>query len=164
MSLLPVKKTTSAMEFHPDWEPLRRFRHLLWDPFAEMVPFPIESAGATFTPPFEVRETQDAFVFKGDLPGLKETELDIKVTGDRLTISGSRINEKRDDRDTYFAFERSFGSFTRVFTLPQGVNTELARAELEAGVLTVTLPKLPEAQPKRIAVKTEGKVEGKAKA
>jgi len=164
MSLLPVKKTTGAIEFQPEWEPLRRFRNFLWDPFAEMVPFPVESLPMNFTPAFEVRETTDAFIFKADLPGLKESDVDIKVTGDRLTITGTRTAEKRDNRDTYFAYERSYGTFTRAFTLPVGVNTELTRAEMEAGVLTITLPKLPEAQPKSIPVKAETKHEGKLKA
>ena len=125
---------------------------------------PIEGATVTFNPAFEVKETAEAFIFKADLPGLKESEVDIKVTGDRLTISGTRIAEKRNDRDTYFAYERSFGSFTRSFTLPQWVNTDLTRAEMDAGVLTITLPKLAEAQPKSIPVKSETKHEGKAKA
>jgi HSP20 family protein len=163
MSILPVRRSTPAVEFHPDWEPLHRFRHLLWDPFAQMAPF-MESTAPTFAPAFEVKETQEGFVFKADLPGVKEADLDIKVTGDRLTISGHRASEKRDEHDTYFAFERSFGTFTRAFTLPQGVNADLARAEMEGGVLTVTLPKLPDAQPKRIMVRGESKPEGKAKA
>lgn len=164
MSFLPMKKNVPAVEFHPSWEPFRRFRHLLWDPFAEMVPFTTEREPTIFAPAFEVKETLDAFVFKADLPGLKEADVDVKVTGDRLTISGHRENEKRDEQDTYFAFERSFGSFTRAFTLPQGVNAELARAQMDAGVLTVTLPKLPETQPKRITVKAESKAEGKLRA
>jgi len=138
------------------WEPLRRMRRMFaWDPFAEMAELPQEGYPPTFMPAFEVKETKDSYVFKADIPGIKEGDLDLSITGDRLTISGKREMERKEEQETYFAYERSYGSFSRSFTLPTGVDAEHARADLKDGVLPIGLPKLPEALPKKIEVKSE---------
>lgn len=118
-----------------------------------------------FVPAFEVKETKDSYIFKADLPGVKESDLDITLTGDRLTISGKRETEQQEDSDRFYAYERSFGSFSRSFTLPEGVDVNSCNAELKDGVLHLRLPKVPEVQPKRIQVGTSdtGK-QGKMKA
>ena len=92
-----------------------------------------------------------------DVPGIKQADLDVSLTGNRLTITGKREAEKEDKGDTYYTYERSYGSFTRSFTLPEGVNASAIRADLHDGVLSVVLPKTPEAQPKKIPVSTEQK-------
>jgi HSP20 family protein len=80
------------------------------------------------------------------------------MTGNRLSISGKRESEKEESTDSYYARECSYGSFTRVFTLPEGTDSnENIRAELTQGVLTLHLPKRPELQPKRIEVKVGDK-------
>lgn len=106
--------------------------------------------GMEFIPSFEVKETKDNFQFKADLPGVKEDDVEISVTGDRLSISGKREEERRDEGDRYFAYERSYGSFNRSFTLPDGVDVDNLQAELKDGVLRLVLPKKPEVQPRRI--------------
>jgi len=153
----------------------RRTRGL--DPFERMQELmglePIEQMGRwfgtdqtwNFIPAFEVKETNDAYIFKADLPGVKEEDLDITLTGDRITISGKRENELQEDSDRFYAYERSFGSFSRSFTLPEGVDVEHCVADLKDGVLHLRLSKLPEVQPKRIQVGTsEGNKQGKVKA
>src|SRR5207245_3094631 len=113
---------------------------------------------ARFTPDFEIKETKDGFVFKADLPGIKEKDLEVTMTGNRLTISGTRQAEKEESTDTYYACERSYGSFTRAFTLPEGTDGgNHIRAELNDGVLTLLLPKKPELKPRRIDVKVGDK-------
>lgn len=134
------------------WEPFQLMRSLLrWDPFAEMSPVPIGEAA--FSPAFDVKETKDGFIFKADLPGIEEKDLDVKITKNRLSVSGKREHEKTEKGDTYYTYERSYGSFTRAFTLPDGVDADAIKAELKAGVLTINMPKKPEAQPKKVAVK-----------
>ena len=125
------------------------------DPFRQMSPFwPGEEQPVRFTPDFEVRETKEGFEFKADLPGVKEKDLEITMTGNRLTISGKREADMEEKADTYYACERSYGSFTRSFTLPEGTDGENhSRAELKEGVLTLLLPKKLEQQPRRIEVK-----------
>jgi HSP20 family protein len=126
-----------------------------WDPFEMMNPW-LTGTGrqvpSTFIPAFEVKETKEAFIFKADLPGVDEKDIEVTLTGDRIVVSGKRESEKREESDRFYAYERSFGSFSRAFTLPEGVNGENVQAELKNGVLTLTLAKRPEVQPRRIQV------------
>jgi len=142
------------------WDPLRRMRELLqWDPFREMTTVPMPETPSVFLAAFDVKETKDAYVFRADLPGVKEKDLEISLSGDQLTISGRRESEEEQKNDTYYAYERSFGSFTRAFTLPSGADAEHATAELKEGVLTLSLPKKPEAKAQKIPI---GLPKGKA--
>jgi len=147
-----------------EWEPIRQLREWLgWDPFGEMMPMLHGEEG--FVPRFDVKETPDSFVFKADLPGVKDSDLDISLTGNRLTISGKResTREQGDENSRYYAYERSYGTFSRSFTLPAGVDPDAVKAELKNGELTLMVPKKPEAQPKRINVGS-GSESKKAKA
>lgn len=138
-----------------EWDPFRTMRELLrWEPLTEMLPrWPIEPVQLDVS--FDVKETKDAFVFKADLPGLKVEDIDVKLTQNRLAISGKREAEKTEKGETYYMYERSHGSFMRSFTLPEGVEPDKIEANLESGVLTLTLPKKPEVVPKQIDVKTK---------
>lgn len=148
------KATPATAAGIPAWEPFRMMRDLMgWDPFREMVPaLAMPQIGGGFAPSFEVKETKDAYVFKSDVPGVKENDLDVTLTNNRLTVSGKRDAEHQEQTDTYYAYERSYGSFTRSFTLPDGVDDGAVAAELKDGVLTLTLKKRPEMQPKKIAI------------
>lgn len=144
------------------WDPFRVMRDVLrWDPFRELE----AAAGgeyAAFAPSFDVKENKEGYVFRADLPGVREEDLEISLTGNRLSISGKREQEKHEQGDTYYTSERSYGSFTRAFTLPDGTDGENVKAELKDGVLQVIVPKKPEVQPRKITI---GKEEGsKAKA
>lgn len=146
-------------------EPASALRQLMsWDPFLEMSPlnWPFEPRlVASYFPSFEVKETKNAYLFKADVPGVKEQDLDVTLTANRLTISGKREEEKTEQGDTYYSTERTYGSFSRSFTLPDGADTEHTHAELKGGVLTLAVPKTPEVQPKRIAV-TSGEITKKS--
>jgi len=86
------------------------------------------------------------------VPGISEADLDIRLAQNRLTISGKRELEKSDKGETYYTYERAYGSFTRSFTLPDGTDPNRVKAELKNGVLTLEIPKRPELQPKKISV------------
>jgi HSP20 family protein len=118
-----------------------------------MMPSLFREPGEAFSPGFEVKETKDAFVFKADLPGVDEKDLDIALTGNRLVVSGRREAEERKEDENYFMYERSYGTFSRAFTLPEGIDAEHIDADLRNGVLAIVIPKKPEAQPKRISLK-----------
>ncbi len=134
------------------WDPFEMMRDLVrWDPFAELGT--TGSRSLAFAPSFEVKETKDAYVFKADLPGIREDDLEISLTGSRLTVSGKREEEKHEDDDRFYAYERTYGSFSRSFTLPEGVDPDHAQADLSSGVLTVSVPKRPEVKPRKIDVK-----------
>jgi HSP20 family protein len=138
-----------------EWEPFRTMRDLLrWDPFGEMTPI-FSGQIPAYAPAFEIKETKDSFLFKADVPGVKEQDIEVTSTGNRLTVSGKRESEKEEKDDNYYAFERSYGSFTRSFTLPEQADTGHIQAELKNGELTIAIPKTPAAVAKRIPVATE---------
>jgi len=138
------------------WEPFRAMRDLLrWDPFGEMLPSLNGLEAAAFSPDFDIKETKEGFVFTADMPGVKESDLDVRLTQNRLTISGKRESEKIEKNDQFYAAERSYGSFTRAFTLPDGILSDKIHAELKGGVLTLAIPKKLEAQPKKIEVQSK---------
>ena len=99
---------------------------------------------AGFTPAVDVVEDDQKFELYADLPGVKQEDLDIQVEKDVLTIKGERKLERKG--------ERVAGAFSRAFTLPKHVDVEKIAASLKDGVLTLTLPKRPEAQPRQIKV------------
>lgn len=134
--------------------PMRYLRELMkWDPFVEMTPLLGGLPSEGIVAMFDVKETPNAYIFKADLPGFVDKDLDITSDGNRLTISGQRRDEREDKGDTYYVCERRYGSFTRSFTLPQGVDVDHVNADLKNGVLTVTVPRVANQQPKKIAVK-----------
>ena len=138
----------------------RNENQVVWDPFRLMLEMFGEPQRETFaqerrpfTPTFEVFERKDAYVFRGDLPGVKQEDLDMTLTENRLTVSGKREAEERHEGERFYAVERSYGAFTRTFSLPEGVDAEHVRAELKDGVLTLVVPKKPEVQPRKILLK-----------
>ncbi|HEY1554162.1 MAG TPA: Hsp20/alpha crystallin family protein [Kofleriaceae bacterium] len=136
------------------WDPWRAMRDLLrWDPFREMAPAAAAFDRSTFAPTFDVTENKDAYVFKADVPGVKQDELEITTTGNRIQISGKRDVEQENTSDTVYTYERQYGSFSRTFTLPDGADIANAKSKLEAGVLTLVVPKHETAQTKKIEVK-----------
>lgn len=161
MSDITVRKHNgdqpATIERGTTWDPWRTMRALMgWDPFREMAPFPaLEERGLAFNAAFDVKETKDAYLFKADLPGIKDKDLEVTMTGNRLNVSGKREEEKEEKSDRYYTYERNYGSFSRSFTLPDGADVDKLRASLDQGVLTITVPKTPEVQPKKIPVKTE---------
>jgi HSP20 family protein len=112
-----------------------------------------ESALTAWAPPVDIYETENELVLKADLPDLNEKDLDIRIENNMLTIQGERKFEETVNKDNYLRVERSFGSFTRSFSLPNTVDTEGIHAEYRNGVLTVQLPKRAEAKPKQVKVK-----------
>ena len=134
-------------------DPLRTVQDLLrWDPFAEMAPL-FGKSDVAVMPNVEVKETEGAIVFKADLPGVKEKDVSISVTGNRLSITGKREEEEETkDGDRYYAYERWYGTFSRTFTLPDACDADGAKADLKDGVLTIEVPKKANAQPRSIAI------------
>lgn len=163
MRIMSKREPERAITRPRGWDPFETMQELLrWDPFRPLTSS--SAVGETFSPDFEVKETKDAYHFKADVPGIKEENLDVSLTANRLTVAGHREEEKREDDDRYFTYERSYGSFSRSFTLPEGVDTEGVQAELKDGVLSVTIPKKAETQPKRISLRPSGKAKELGKA
>ena len=106
-----------------------------------------------WAPSVDIYENKDQIVLEAELPGMKQEEFDLSIENNVITLRGERKFEKTDETDNYHRVERSYGSFTRSFTLPQTVSAEGATAEYNNGVLRVTLPKREETKARRIEVK-----------
>lgn len=111
-----------------------------------------DSSLTSWSPSVDIYETHDELVVKADLPDLNEKDIDVRVENNLLTIRGERKFEKSVSEDNYLRVERSYGSFSRSFSLPNTVNAEAIRAEYKNGVLTVTLPKREESKPRQVKV------------
>jgi HSP20 family protein len=109
-----------------------------------------------FTPPVDVHETEEEYLVKIDLPGVKSADVNVEVNDNVLSISGSRV---ADETGTAQLVERPYGTFTRTLTLPQGVDSDSIEAGYHDGVLELRIPKPAERKPKRITIGTSGKRE-----
>ena len=111
--------------------------------------------GWQVVPAMDMVEKEDAFEITAELPGLDEENVEIKLASGNLTIKGQKKEEKEEREKEYYLSERRYGSFQRVFRLPDGVDTDRIDASFRNGVLTVTLPKSPAAKQseKQISVK-----------
>jgi len=103
-------------------------------------------------PPTNVRETDDAYTVACEVPGLEMADLEVYVTGDQLTVSGTRTNTIPEEGVTLHRHERDAGQFSRAVTLPGPLDSARTEATLADGVLTVRIPKTEEAKPKRVEV------------
>jgi len=129
-------------------DPYSLARDLLgWDPFFG------DRQPSAFVPTFEVKESQDGFVIKADLPGVEDKNLDVNLHNGVLTVAGHRDSEERKEGETFALYERQYGSFTRSFALPDVADGDRINAKLEAGVLTLSIPKKAEAKPRKIEIK-----------
>lgn len=140
-----------------DPRPLRAFRRDLDDLFQNWaadfkLPDLSWSGGTDFWPRINVSETDKELQVTAELPGVDEKDIDVTVSGDRLTIKGekkSESDEKKDDKGRSFRrIERSYGSFERTMALPFDIDTDKVQATFKSGVLTLTLPKPAEVQKK----------------
>lgn len=104
-------------------------------------------------PSLDVSETDNEIEVRADLPGLKAEEIDIQVSGSTLTIRGERKEEKEEKGKTFHRVERRVGEFSRSVTLPCDVQESKVDAQYADGVLTIKLPKSPEARTHKVKVK-----------
>ena len=154
----------------PDWDPIRALRHQIdrlvadfdWpDVHAHRPRQPLFSAqtwpelGAGM-PPVDLVERNDGYELQAELPGLKQDQIEVKLSDGMMTIKGEKSSERVEDKDDYHLQERSYGSFQRSFRIPSGVDSEKIKARFENGVLKITLPKSSS------AIEKERKIEIKA--
>ncbi len=121
-----------------------------------------ELAPGAFVPPVDVYEDEKSIRLKMEVPGIEEKDIDIHLENNLLTVKGERKMESETKEENYHRIERSYGSFSRSFTLPATVNTADVKATYAKGVLTVTLAKRAEALPKQIKVEIKPEVTEKA--
>jgi HSP20 family protein len=138
-----------------------------WDPFRGLSTLQDEvnrlfdstfkgnSGSSTLTawaPAVDIYETENELVVKADLPDVPEKDIDVRVENNMLTIRGERKYDQTVKEDNYLRVERSYGAFSRSFSLPNTVNTEAIQASYKNGVLQIELPKRAESKPKQVKV------------
>ena len=139
-----------------------------WDPFQQLAQVQREMdriLGRTWPasgrqdlvawlPTTDIEQTEDAIVFKLDLPNMTKDDVSIEVHGRTLTISGERREEKEENHEGYLARERSFGRFSRSFLLPEDIDEDDITARFQQGQLTVSVPRPKVETPRRVEITT----------
>ncbi len=105
-----------------------------------------------WSPAVDIVETENELVLKADVPGVELKDVDVQLENGTLTVKGERKFENEEKGKGFHRMERSYGSFVRYFTVPDTVDAERVKADYQAGVLTITLPKKEVAKPKAIKV------------
>jgi len=137
-----------------------------YSPFADFEGFPTgmrlfqdsvnrllaEPNGRPWVPPVDIQETDHELVVKADVPDMEMKDIDVRMENGTLTLRGERKFEAQKSDGGWHRVERSYGTFERVFALPDTVNSEGVKADYKNGVLTVTLPKKEVAKPRQIKV------------
>lgn len=119
-----------------------------------------ESLGGAWSPQVDIYEDQNGIVLEADLPGMKSGDFNLSIENFKLTLTGERKFEKEKKSENWHRVERSYGSFTRTFSLPSTVNVDEVKAEFRDGVLTVSLPKREEVKARQIQVAVKTEAEG----
>lgn len=141
------------------WSPMREMmsaqdemNRLLSDAFARRH---FEEGTLPWQPPVDIEETQEAYVVRAELPGLRQEDIKILVEDNRLVLRGEKRREAEESGTNYHRVERVYGQFERLFTLGHLVRSEKIEAVYKDGVLTVRIPKAEEARAREIPVKIE---------
>lgn len=110
---------------------------------------------ASWSPPVDIYEDDDGVTLRAELPGVDPEAVDLSVENDTLTLKGERKLHDEEKRENYRRIERTYGSFTRSFKLPNTVDAAAIRAEYRNGILNVFLPRREDTRPRQIRVKVE---------
>lgn len=107
-----------------------------------------------WTPVVDVAETPDTFMIKAELPGVTTEDIQLNMQNNVLNLYGEKRHESNKEDHNFYRVERSYGAFQRSFNFPATVDADKIQAEFQDGVLTITLPKVEEAKPREIAIKS----------
>lgn len=148
-----MKSLIKRGEFTPIEELRRELDHI----FDEMVPFTWwkeegENGIKLWAPRTDMTENEDQYLIHVDLPGIPKEDVKVSYKDNRLTISGERNEEEKEEEDNFLRKERYFGRFVRTFTLPAAVKEDNIKANFKDGVLTVTVPKAEVSKPKTVEI------------
>ena len=114
-----------------------------------------ELSSGLWSPSVDIYETESDIVLKAELPEVNQKDIQINIEDNVLSLKGERKFEKETKEENFHRIERSYGSFSRSFTLPGSINKEKVKASYKNGVLKVTMPKKEESKPKQITVNVE---------
>ena len=106
------------------------------------------------TPAVDVRETEENYLMEVELPGMTDQDIELNVEDNILTLSSKKEESKEEKKNGYLIRERRNREFARTFVLPKDVDRDKINAEFKNGLLVVSIPKKPEAKPRKIDVKS----------
>jgi HSP20 family protein len=112
----------------------------------------VRTVSRRWIPAMDVVENDDNYVLRADLPGLSEGDVNVELEDNVLTISGKRSSEHEERKNGYRRVERSYGSFSRSVTLPEGVDADGIEANFDKGVLEVKVAKPEQIKPRKVAI------------
>ena len=137
----------------------RRFEEFFRRPFSLIGPswFPRLSSHEMeeLSPTVDIFEDGSDVVVKAELPGMKKDDIDVKLTDNTITISGEKKKEEKVEKKNFYRMERSYGAFTRSFSLPADVQADKAKALFNDGILEIRVPKTEEAKQKERKITIE---------
>ena len=113
------------------------------------------AATTTWSPAVDIFETEGEIIVKAELPGMERKDITLHLENNVLSLRGERKFEKETKDENYHRIERSYGAFSRSFSIPATVDEENIRAEYKDGVLNIVLPKKEQARPKQIKITAE---------
>ncbi len=128
----------------------------LFDEFFGRYPLEFDGRVGTWSPAVDVSEDRDNIYFSVEVPGLSKDDVKITIQDNLLTIRGEKKQETEQKGTNYHRVERSYGAFTRSFSLPTAIETDKIKAQFQEGLLRITLPKAEEVKPKEIPIAVEG--------
>jgi HSP20 family protein len=139
------------------WEPARELHSLQTEVNRLFGLFDSPTGGAShpprgWRPALDLAEDSGEYVVRADIPGVPETDVNVELHDDVLTISGERKSEQDERGDGYYRVERASGRFSRSLSLPEGVDPEGVRAHFDNGVLEVRIPKPAARKPHRVTI------------
>ena len=144
------------------WDPFRdlltlqdRMDRLFEESLSRNKVFEQSLASGLWSPAVDIYETENEIILKAELPGLKKEDVSIEVTDDSLTLSGERSFEKDVKEENYHRIERSYGSFSRTFSLPSTVDRDNVIAKFNDGILEIHIPKAEKSTARVIEIKEE---------
>jgi HSP20 family protein len=141
-----------ALVRYDPWSLINQLQGDINRAFSDLTPSESSSATADWVPATDIEEYVDRFELFIDLPGVAAEDVDITLEKGVLSVSGARRPEERTEELSQRRRERGFGRFYRRFILPDTVNADAVEAKERNGVLAITIPKQPAAQPRRIKV------------
>ncbi len=161
---MPVKSENASSKreaLATPWHPLANLReqidHLFEDFSSSSFPMPFGRRKFDVEPFFrrelmghgipavDIAEKEKSFEISAELPGMDEKNIEIKLSNGNLVIKGEKKEETEEKKKDYYLSERHYGSFERIFNLPKGVDADKIEASFSKGVLTISMPKKPEA-------------------
>lgn len=104
-------------------------------------------------PPVDLSETDTHLIIKAELPGIEAKDVDVSITGDRLTIKGEKQQEKEEKEENRYRSERYYGAYERTIDLPVSIEEDKTEATFDKGILTITLPKVEKIKKKQVKIK-----------